>query len=109
MVLMAVVLALAGCFSWDPGEDPAGKKLLAEADPVAKALKHFHESKGAYPRTLADLVPVYIPRLPSEPELLYDLTAGSIRFTYSPSWPQAGQISCFFAMPSEGFLCHGYL
>jgi len=108
-MLSLVVLGLSGCFPWKPGADPMGKGLVEAATPLVVAVKQFRTERGNYPLSLVELVPTYLTELPAIPDLSYEPKDGSVRFRYSPTWPQAGQVSCFSGGQSEGFLCQGYL
>ena len=108
-MLSLAVLGLSGCFPWEPGADPKGKSLVEAAAPLAVAVERFRAERGSYPVSLGELVPAYLTELPSIPDLSYQAEDGSLRFTYSPTWPQAGQVNCFSGGQSEGFLCQGYL
>ena len=107
VLLFAVVLG--GCFPWQPGADPEGARLRARASSVAAAVGRFHEERGRFPASLQELVPSYLPALPKEPEISYNTKRGSLSFTYTPSWPQAGQVSCSCKVGSTEFHCAGYL
>ena len=109
--LLPIVLALVivSCAIWPPGEDPAGRKLLAEADKVLFALQRYVKAKGENPGSLQELVPAYLPSLPQEPEITYNAARGSLYFDYSPSWPTLGHCTCTATIESEGFGCGGYV
>jgi hypothetical protein len=59
--LLAVAVCVAGCSS---------QRQIDEAkrrgDQIVQALKEFHADRGHYPRSLADLSPKYLQKIPSQ-------------------------------------------
>ncbi len=107
---LGLALALGGCsLMWGPGDDPRGKAYLSQVGTISLAIGRFHDEQGHYPKTLDELVPNYIAKIPDEPPLLYESTDGSMAFTYAPSWPQSGHASCAVKAGSTAFRCHGLI
>ncbi len=107
--LTVVTLLLGACFPWQAGEDPAGVRLKARASAVAVAIQRYDHDHRRFPTSLQQLVPLYLAALPSEPKFHYDTKHGFLSFTYSPTWPQGGQVSCSCKLGSTEFQCGGYL
>jgi hypothetical protein len=103
------MFTLTGCFPWQPGVDPEGTRLRERASSVAAAVRRFHHDHQRFPSSLEALIPVYLVALPKEPQLRYNSKSGELAFTYSPSWPQAGEVSCSCSGGSTEFHCVGYL
>ena len=59
------------------------KQTPRMASPIAKAIEDFKQQTGAYPETLADLIPRHLPSLPDvrisavQPEVIYRVKDGS--------------------------------
>lgn len=106
-----VVLAtfLSACAIWAPGKDPRGEKVVSNANEVLSALNKYAIEHSVYPSLLNDLVPNYIKAIPKEPSMLYKPDEGSIFFTYSPSWPQQGNVSCGAKIGDKTVGCNGYI
>ena len=103
------IFVLCSCAISPIGEDPRGLELKSKADSVLRALNKFHEEKGQLPVTLAELAPVYLSALPVKPELVLDAKNSLLRFSYAPSWPQPGQVSCTAKVRTNIWNCHGYI
>ncbi len=60
-----VLLLLSGCLNSKAGsgarDEDANKK---RAQVIIDALAHYHTDHKAYPQTLAELVPTYLPEIP---------------------------------------------
>ena len=108
--LIAVsLLALTGCAVWKPGEDPSGISLKEKASVLLFAIRQFHKDNGQYPTSLSELTPKYIQSLSGQPEFIYSKEKKTVLFTYSPSWPQAGRVSCSAVIGETTWNCVGYI
>jgi hypothetical protein len=104
--VIAVLLALAGCAVYPPGEDPGGKKLQAAATPVLEAIHKYMSENARLPKTLNDLVPKYLKQLPDEPKLTYDLANNMVTFHYTQSQSFGVQVTCTsFLGQTAGWSC----
>ncbi len=103
--VIAVLLALCACAMYPPGEDPNGQKLQAAATPVMQAIQKFMAENSALPRTLNDLVPKYIKRLPPEPKLTYDLQDNAVIFSYVQSPPNGANVTCIAYIGQASWSC----
>lgn len=102
-------LILSACAVWPIGKDRNGAQLKTSASSVLIALNQFQIEHGRLPLSLAELVPTYLTVLPFVPELTLDAKNGLLIFSYSPSWPHAGQVSCFAFVGSTEWKCHRYI
>lgn len=73
------------------------------------ALTHFKQERGHLPASLSELVPGYLPAIPSLPELCFSQKSGFIGFVYLPSWPQPGRISCSAEAGTQEWSCVSYI
>jgi hypothetical protein len=108
-VLVGPIVLFAGCFPWRPGNDSQGSGLRQKAKPVLEALVQFEKEHGHFPTAPSQLMPKYLLGWPTEPKVQFDDYTGHIRFTYSPSWPQSGQVECVAKFGQLEFSCHGYM
>jgi hypothetical protein len=104
-LVIAVLLVLAACAVYPPGEDPNGQKLQAAATPVLEAIHTYMSDNSRMPRSLNDLVPKYIKQLPDEPELNYDLPDNTVTFTYIQSQSNNIQVTCTAFIGQPGWSC----
>lgn len=104
------VASCAGCAVWPAGEDPKGREYRIQTESIIDLLKRYRQEKGELPTSLDMLVPAYADSLPHVSEILqYSPKTKSIGYTYTPSWPQPGQISCSTLIGSGKWSCHGYI
>lgn len=94
LVLCTAALALTACSVWPVNQDPKGMDYRRNADSVIDALQDYHKAHGNFPAALSELVPTYMAAIPSEPELAYHSTDGSVEYRYTPSWPQLRPVWC---------------
>ncbi|HEY2446605.1 MAG TPA: hypothetical protein VGI20_12795 [Rhizomicrobium sp.] len=106
--LMACTLA-ASCSIYPVAQDPDGMALRRNANEVLMALQAYHRDRNVFPRTLAELVPAYIPRLPDTPPLHYRAGDGSVYFRYIPTWPQLRPVWCSSVGDSTDWRCEEHL
>ena len=109
LVLAASTVALTGCLMGQPGADAKGRRLQASASVVAVAIKRYHRDHHRFPPSLQQLVPSYVSAIPAKPELLFDLKHKLLTYSYTPSWPQAGEVICSCALGETEFQCVGTL
>lgn len=107
--ILILSILLSSCAIWAPGKDPRGKEIVANANLVLAALNKYTDENSMYPKSLKDLVPGYIQVIPKDPSMLYKANEGSIFFTYSPSWPQQGNVACGANIGQKSVGCNGYL
>ena len=93
LVLFALGL-LSGCSVWDVNQDPAGMNYRRSANEIIMALQNYRRDKGEFPVTLGMLAPGYMPSLPEVPDVRYEPRDGSLRYAYTPSWPQLRPVRC---------------
>lgn len=106
LISIAAAVLLAGCRGKSDSPAPQGTntvstatngfggyvKSLGEAQKSAdktidvtsinKALELFNVQEGRFPKTLQELVPAYMPKIPDAPlgsKLVYDATAGTVK------------------------------
>lgn len=109
-LLLFITALLQSCAIWEVGEDPAGKNYRAEAELIDNALIKYKNDTGVLPIRLKELIPSYLGKLPSVAEKgFYSAKEGSLTYTYSPSWPQSGKISCGSVIGSGKWSCNGYI
>ncbi|HEX3667313.1 MAG TPA: hypothetical protein VHU23_18975 [Rhizomicrobium sp.] len=106
---LGVCATLSACAVYPIGQDADGLDMRRDANRVMMALEDWHRTKGAFPRTLDELVPRYLPALPKEPVLHYRATDGSLAFRYVPSWPQLRPVWCSSVGNSTNWVCSEHL
>jgi hypothetical protein len=112
-VLLVVTLAVisigaCGLFGPPPGEGAAAERGYAAAAPVIAALEVYHAERQAYPKTLEELVPGYLPAIPQPaemPPLRYESTGPSYELMFEYVGP--GMNRCRYSPESE-WQCMGY-
>ena len=85
---------LSSCSVWDVNQDPAGMNYRRSANKIIMALQNYRRDKGEFPVTLGMLAPGYMPSLPEVPDVRYEPRDGSLRYAYTPSWPQLRPVRC---------------
>lgn len=98
-------LCLLGCAIAPAGEDPKGKGLRAEADPVLAALRAYNKDHRAYPSSLYELVPRYLEAVPFQPGMRYDRDAGVVAFVYSRPFPYDSNVVCMARLGEFTWSC----
>ncbi len=112
IVLLASLLACRGA-GISPTEEPPGvgekaEKGYAASKPVIAALEKYRNDHGAYPESLTELVPDYLPAAPTKTEDLdffYSSTGDSYQFSFYYIGP--GMNSCTFTPESKEWDCSG--
>jgi hypothetical protein len=91
----AIALSLlGGCSIWGVNQDPAGMNYRRDANRIIWALQDYRKDTGEFPVTLGMLTPKYLPSLPKIPDIRYQPRDGSLRYAYTPSWPQLRPVRC---------------
>jgi hypothetical protein len=110
-ILLAIITSatLAACAVYPVGQDADGLDLRRDANRVMMALEDWHRAKGNFPRTLDQLVPQYLPAVPTEPVLRYRPADGSLAFRYVPSWPQLRPVWCSSVGNTTNWVCAEHL
>jgi len=99
-------LLLGGC-------PPPGRGCKAEAGyrraaPVIAALDRYHQARGSYPQTLAELLPEWLPPPPPE-DLQYTRSGENYKLTFSYSGPGVNHCEYDSGSPApRSWQCHGY-
>src|SRR5947207_15822960 len=102
---LAALGLLGGCSVWPVNQDPAGMEYRREANQIIDALQDYRRDTGNFPPTLAMLTPSYLQELPHVPALTYRPSDGSLRYAYSPSWPQLRPVRCAFVVNGTEVRC----
>lgn len=105
-LLAAAVLMLGGCSTYPPGVDPKGQKLQVQGDAVLDAIVKYMDDTNRPPKTLQDLVPKYLAKLPDQPQINYDFNTGILSFDYD----QEGganplSVECHTAIGQTSWVC----
>jgi hypothetical protein len=104
-----VCAALAACAVYPVGQDADGLNLRRDANRVMMAIEQWNHDKRTYPQTLSELVPRYLPSLPSAPKLIYHARDGSLSFRYVPTWPQLRPVWCNSVGDTTNWVCAEHL
>ncbi|HEY1614401.1 MAG TPA: hypothetical protein VGF97_11990 [Rhizomicrobium sp.] len=108
-VLLLTAVFLGSCSVYPVAQDPDGLNLRRSANEVMMALESYHRDKAAFPRTLEELIPTYLPSLPSAPVLHYRAADGSLSFRYIPTWPQLRPVVCSSVGNTTDWRCEEHL
>lgn len=108
--ILLLLLILTGCAVWPLGEDPKGKEYRAQANILVELIVKYKKENGELPLSLKALSPKHIQVLPEVANYsFYSKEKESLEYSYSPSWPQLGQTSCFIVIGGGKWSCHGYI
>ncbi len=107
-ILLAASLA---CNTVVPTDEPPGvgdktERGYALSEPVIAALEQFKAETGAYPASLDELVPNYLPALPTDDELDFSYTATGDSYSFSFHYRGPGLNTCTYT-PEEQWQCSG--
>jgi|GEM_PF-3050182 len=106
ILLVAACLCLSACATYIPGADPKGMKLQAEGDKVLVAVHNYMDDTSSQPRSLQNLVPKYLPKLPDEPMIVYNFKEGTFSFDYlQEGGANPLQVHCFAAIGQTSWIC----
>ncbi|HTT83930.1 MAG TPA: hypothetical protein VMF67_10650 [Rhizomicrobium sp.] len=100
---------LAACEVYPLGQDADGLDLRRNANRVMMAIETWNHDKRTFPKSLAELVPQYLPAIPSEPHLQYRPADGSLAFRYVPTWPQLRPVWCASVGDTTNWICAEHL
>lgn len=109
VTILGIILA---CNTVLPTEEPPGvgdkaERGYAVSEPVIAALEQFKADNGFYPEMLVDLVPEYLPDVPTKDNVLdfsYSSTGDSFAFSFHYLGP--GMNTCTFT-PEDQWRCSG--
>lgn len=112
LILFVALLALAACNLSTATEEPPGVGEKAERGysvcrPIVDALEQFRAENDAYPETLAELVPKYLPEVPTEVNdqpINYIKSAESFSLSFHYIGP--GMNTCRYT-PEDQWKCSG--
>lgn len=109
-VLLAIVVTfVCACTVWPVGQDPYGMDLRRDANRTLMALQAYRHDTGAYPQSLAQLTPKYLPEPATVPGLAYEPADGSLAYRYTPSWPQLRPVWCHSVGNHTDWNCEEHL
>lgn len=111
-VLLVSILACQGAGIF-PTEEPPGvgekaEKGYAASQPVITALESYKLDHGSYPDTLIELVPDYLPSVPTKNEELdfyYSSTGDDYQFSFYYLGP--GMNACTYTSKAKDWDCSG--
>lgn len=103
--LLALCSLLSACASYAPGDDQKGLQLQSVGQQVLQAARSYMDENARPPRTLQDLVPKYLPALPTEPAVLYDPRLGRFQFVYTQEGSQGAQVECHAVIGETDWIC----
>ena len=106
VLIVAACLWLTACSTFTPGDDPKGKKLQAEGDKVLDALHNYMDDTSRQPRSLQELVPKYLPKLPDDPKIVFDPKTGTLSFDYVQDGSNPLLVHCFAAIGQTSWVCN---
>jgi len=120
-IVPVLVISFAGLLMtvcWYPGPPGVGARASAgkrRSAPVLAALAEYKKREGAYPHTLASLVPVFLPdtTLPAIDRFLgypleYTVSPDLHRFTIQFRYVGPGMNECAWSDTSSTWHCGGY-
>ncbi len=105
VLALAACLALSGCATYAAGEDPEGQKLQAAGIQVLKAVHDYMDDTSREPTNLQQLVPKYLPAIPTEPKILFDPKSGYLLFEYVQGGPTGMKVECRALVGQEDWAC----
>ena len=110
-LLFSALLGLLACSIFSTPEPPGvgekSEKGYAACNPIIAALEKHHMEKGAYPESLAELVPDYLANVPAEVnnEPIYYSKAGE-SYTLQFHYIGPGTNTCTYT-PEDKWHCSG--
>jgi hypothetical protein len=108
--ILGMTLACSGGAAVEPPGQGAKAELGYQAcAPIIAALGRYHDANGAYPQTLAELVPDYLPSVPgvvNDQPIQYSRTDESYSLSFGYVGP--GLNTCTYSPDQEqGWRCSG--
>ena len=109
LLLIAIPILACGLIATPepPGVGEKAEKGYTACDPIIAALEQFHADKGAYPESLAELVPDFIASVPAEVNdepISYSKTGESYSLAFHYIGP--GMNTCTYT-PKDKWHCSG--
>lgn len=110
LFILFALITLTACklFAAEPpGVGEKAERGYATLDPVIKALEQYQADTGTYPDALDELVPDYLPSVPTEvndESILYTKTSASYSLAFHYIGP--GMNSCTYT-PETKWQCSG--
>ena len=90
-----------------PGVGERAEKGYAASEPVIAALEMYHAEHGSYPEKLADLVPAYLPAIPTKTdELDFSYFSTGDNYSFSFHYLGPGMNTCKYT-PEDKWKCSG--
>ncbi len=105
--LLPCTALLVSCASYSPGDDPRGLQLQTVGVQVLQAARNYMDQNARPPHTLQDLVPKFLPSIPAEPAITYDLRAGRFEFIYKQDGAAGAQVACHAVLGETDWSCTG--
>lgn len=112
LILFVALLALAACNLFSTTEEPPGVGEKAErgyavCDPIIASLEQYKAEKGAYPDLLTELVPDYLPEIPTEVnDQPINYTKSDESYSLSFYYIGPGMNTCTYT-PEDKWKCSG--
>lgn len=107
MSLVALLALFSGCSTYAPGEDKKGVALQDVASQVLTAVRTYMDDNARPPQSLQDLIPKYLPAIPDEPRIRYDLKDLRLDFLYTQDDKAGAQVACHAAIGETEWVCTG--
>ena len=111
LFLAIITMVILACNAI-PTEEPPGvgekaEKGYAASEPVIAALEKYRADNGSYPEKLAELVPDYLPAVPTKTdELDFSYLKNGESYSFSFHYLGPGMNTCKFT-PEEKWKCSG--
>ena len=105
--ILSICLIFLGCHLYGPppAKGPKAEKFYEEAAPIISALELYKNERGSYPESLDDLIPKYIPEMPSR-NFFYVIEKDTYILAFKYEGP--GVNSCAYS-PGKGWDCTGLI
>jgi hypothetical protein len=104
---LALFTLLTACSTYAPGEDQKGVQMQTIASKVLVALRTYMDDNAREPQTLQQLVPKYLPAIPTEPEIHFDPKGGRLEFSYQQVEKNGMLVNCHAALGETEWVCLG--
>ncbi len=106
ILMLAALLALAGCSTYGPGEDDYGRKLQGDGEEVLTAVHSYMDDTSRMPPNLQVLVPKYLAALPTEPKIVYTPKTSSLDFEYDQGGSRGLHVHCHALVGQLQWVCY---
>ena len=107
LVFLLMLLTLAGCSTYAPGEDKKGQELQANGVRVLEAMRAYMDQNARQPRSINDVVPKYLDALPAEPQIQYDAKNSRLEFIYQQEGKTGMAVACHAVIGETEWTCTG--